>query len=145
MMHLPVRMRGASARLTVAAMAVVASVAVAPAASANMTASLARDTGTAATSAAAVLCHKGAMCTYTKPNFRGNPAEVYGNNANLFKLSPKFRHAESVSNNGRRCTVIIYSKTHYRGAHVRIKKHYVISNLHGTPWYHSIGSNKWSC
>jgi hypothetical protein len=94
--------------------------------------------------AAAAPCPSGALCAYTSPNYVGTPGPVYGNNRNLLQYY-RYDNAESVVNNGRRCSVRIYTGRNYSGPNVLIPRGYGYSNLYtqNRPMYHNIASNLW--
>ncbi|ARH92797.1 peptidase inhibitor family I36 protein [Streptomyces sp. MOE7] len=86
-------------------------------------------------------CPRGYLCVYPKPNYKGTPKKVAGNNRDLRRYGGAFNHPWSAFNNGTRCNVTVYERPNYRGGHAKLNR--------GTGWAYiggnimTIYSDKW--
>jgi hypothetical protein len=111
------------------------------------TAAAAVGLGIAAPSAQANSCPAGYLCAWTASGYTGTMGKVAGNNTNLLQYSV-MANADSVYNNGTRCSVDVYAALNYQGASLFMDRGTGYTNL-GTgptlPWYHYLASDKWAC
>ncbi|MFG2398684.1 peptidase inhibitor family I36 protein [Streptomyces lydicus] len=128
--------------LTAAAAAVSGGLALAPAAGAFAAPAPAHtQQGSVALQRAPGNCPRGYLCVYPKPNYKGTPKKVAGNNRDLRRYGGAFSHPWSAFNNGTRCNVTVYERPNYRGGHAKLNR--------GTGWAYiggnimTIYSDKW--
>ncbi|BDM72731.1 hypothetical protein HEK616_62180 [Streptomyces nigrescens] len=125
--------------LTAAAAAVSGGLALAPAVASAAPAPAKQ--GSATVLRAPSNCPRGYLCVYPRPNYKGTPKKVAGNNRDLRRYGGAFDTPWSAYNNGTRCNVTVYEKPGYHGRHYKLNR--------GTGWKYigynlnDLYSNKW--
>ncbi|MFD5391132.1 peptidase inhibitor family I36 protein [Streptomyces sp. NPDC127074] len=91
-------------------------------------------------------CARKYLCAYPQTNYRGGAGPVQDSNPDL-RQYPKFRHVQSIFNNGASCTALLWSKPGYGGVRHTLSRGDGYPNLDHIPEYRTTGiqSNSWSC
>jgi Peptidase inhibitor family I36 len=92
----------------------------------------ARSTASAALLRAQETCPSGNLCVYSQPNWTGRMAKTSGNSKFLGLSDHTWNHPKSAYNNGRTCSVTVYTGYDQHGRHYTLNR--------GTGW-RQIGSN----
>ncbi|MFC5721030.1 peptidase inhibitor family I36 protein [Streptomyces gamaensis] len=130
--------------LTLATAAVALGTGLAVAAPAAEAGQSAPRTSAASTQAAPGDCPRQYLCAYPQNNYGGGAGPVKDNNTDLRKY-PKFRHVQSLFNNGTRCGVYLFSQPNYGGVKHSLARGDGYPNLNNIPEYRTTGvqSNRW--
>ncbi|MBL1113006.1 peptidase inhibitor family I36 protein [Streptomyces sp. 110] len=89
-------------------------------------------------------CASKYLCAYPQTNYRGGAGPVKDDNSDLRQYS-KFRHVQSIFNNGERCTAYLWSQPGYSGVMHTLSRGDGYPNLDHIPEYRTTGiqSNHW--
>ncbi|PXX71764.1 nucleoside phosphorylase [Nocardia tenerifensis] len=87
---------------------------------------------------------RGQACVHPGPNLSGWIINyIHDTNDDLLRESA-LASAESIENNRQSCTITVFSQRNHTGESFALRPQQW-ANLNGTPFYHHLGSNRWSC
>ncbi|WP_280240279.1 5'-methylthioadenosine/S-adenosylhomocysteine nucleosidase [Nocardia abscessus] len=94
--------------------------------------------------AASSECVPDMACVHPGPNLSGWHTNHINDTNHDLTASPAFASAESIENNRQTCSITVFSERNHTGPSFVLRPRQW-ANLGGTPFFHHLGSNRWSC